>query len=161
MIKHLAIIACLIAASSGAAMACSPPAIHGLPADIRQSARDALEQARVVADVEAMRELPGTTRGAPAVMRMRVLRVWKGPRMDMVDVAARNTCDIGFWMAHGRYRLLLDGGPVVYAAPMPLNGLFSADASRFGREIDRLLHDLRPPTFAQAGLMPAPSPLVR
>ncbi|MDE2597047.1 MAG: hypothetical protein KGL44_09235 [Sphingomonadales bacterium] len=151
----------IMAGAATPALACSPVNTVFSDEMVRQSARNAVREARAIVDVQVVRVVPPDARGNGGYTRMRVVRMWKGPVGPVIDVAANSTCDIAYWQPRGFYRLLLDGGPARYSASIMRNGHGGGDPRVFDRMVDSLLGAPRPLHYGAAGVMVTPPRLPR
>lgn len=145
--------ALLLLAWPGPASACSPPR-NLTDAEVVRSVRSAIDQATAIVDAEVVGVTVDRRRNT-IVTRLRVLRVWKGPRRQWIEVGEANNCDLSLSQVHARYRIVLDGGPNRYNLPSHFNGFGGGDPGLFNRELDRRLGSRRPPGF-QSAVIPLP-----
>jgi hypothetical protein len=80
------------------------------PAQMRQSAHDALTGATAIIDGEVIRPF---IRGKQNALVLSY-RVFKGARQNMIEVGEDNSCDVALERAGERSRMVLVGGPDVY-----------------------------------------------
>jgi hypothetical protein len=135
-------ISCGIA--SGSANACVPANINPSRQEVLAQASASVREAKVIADVEVERVF---RLDQIDVAVLRALKVWRGIKAERYFVFMTNGCDIGYWAEGYRHRILLDGGPFIFSAPMFWNGPPNDLQGVFDSEVDRILGENRPLNF--------------